>query len=605
MSAASPLFVAAKPHNSLLSHSSSKRRDANYYNVNHSNNDINGLLISTIDNIRGGDIDDSDGGGGTAKKKKKASKSSKKGAAAAASKAGKTTTSTTAATDNDEGEEDESSSSAAKTVINTAIKDPSHALGDAIRARAHILRKDKLPNYNYYYASSQERTFDSALISLGLSLGTAGLDVADDEVEVGEVEEENNEEENGNTKQKEVKSSMMAYYQYGHANNSQHQNQQFVQPSTSAVIANYFLKTHGGTHLLQCILSLLASSLGLLCIMLPSFPTNVIITNTAAAGGTTTRKMISSTTLARKILRSTTKYQLLQQTLFIAMTKHVSAIVGAVLLGARSIPQLGLRNARRHLEGVAVDPVGQYLFYCSLLVVWLGWFGGSGGGSEFVSQLRRSVISIQNTAAATAAAATSTAAEGNGNQEVETIPQLLNVLTQSSPPWFLSQSKYYLGSIIPMIILGPILLREVISIIWVVSDVLTLIFTSSGGITGKFCQGILSTMISILDTFMSIIIPLDQWKKADSFQRQQTLAKLVSQTSLVLELIVGVVLFGDAIQAFWGYSFGGSSGGGGVVGTRLPLKIVVGKMACAHLYINFLLSRRKKIHELVVGSVRS
>ena len=345
VSAASPLFVAAKPHNSLLSHSSSKRRDANYYNVNHSNNDINGLLISTIGNIRGGDIDDSDGGGGTAKKKKKASKSSKKGAAAAAaaahqqsskSKAGKT--STTAATDNAEGEEDESSSSKAKTVINTAIKDPSHALGDAIRARAHILRKDKLPNYNYYYASSQERTFDSALISLGLSLGTAGLDVADDEVEVGEVEEENKEEENGNTKQKEVKSSMMAYYQYGHANNSQHQNQQFVQPSTSAVIANYFLKTHGGTHLLQCILSLLASSSGLLCIMLPSFPTNVIITNTAAAGGTTTRKMISSTTLARKISRSTTKYQLLQQTLFIAMTKLVSAIVGAVLLGARIIP---------------------------------------------------------------------------------------------------------------------------------------------------------------------------------------------------------------------------------------------------------------------------
>jgi hypothetical protein len=103
---------------------------------------------------------------------------------------------------------------------------------------------------------------------------------------------------------------------------------------------------------------------------------------------------------------------------------------------------------------------------------------------------------------------------------------------------------------------------------------------------------------------MSIIIPIDQWKKADSFQRQQTLAKLVSQTSLVLELIVGVVLFGDAIQAFWGYSFGGGSSGG-VVGTRLPLKIVAGKMACAHLYINFLLSRRKKIHELVVGSVRS
>ncbi|KAK1746800.1 hypothetical protein QTG54_002144 [Skeletonema marinoi] len=103
---------------------------------------------------------------------------------------------------------------------------------------------------------------------------------------------------------------------------------------------------------------------------------------------------------------------------------------------------------------------------------------------------------------------------------------------------------------------------------------------------------------------MSIVISSDQWRKADSFQRQRTLARLVSQISLVLEVIVGAVLFGDAIQAFWGFSFGGGATSGAVVGTRLPLKIVVGKMACAHLYINFLLSRRRKIHALV-GSIRS
>eukprot|EP00984_Skeletonema_dohrnii_P036094 scaffold36660_cov155-Skeletonema_dohrnii-CCMP3373.AAC.2 len=180
--------------------------------------------------------------------------------------------------------------------------------------------------------------------------------------------------------------------------------------------------------------------------------------------------------------------------------------------------------------------------------------------------------------------------------------QLLDVLSQSSPPWFLSQSHG--GAIIPIIMLTPILLREVISIIWVVSDVLSLAFTTSGGITGKFCQGILSTARSILDAFMSIVISSDQWRKADSFQRQRTLARLVSQISLVLEVIVGAVLFGDAIQAFWGFSFGGGATSGAVVGTRLPLKIVVGKMACAHLYINFLLSRRRKIHALV-GSIRS
>jgi len=477
--------------------------------------------------------------------------------------------------------------------------DTAHTLGEAIRARAHILRQDKLPY--------QERTFDSALVSLGLSLGTAGLDVDLDEEIIGVV---SNEEE-GTDKEEEVqdakKSTMMAYYQYGHRipryHHQQQQNQQFVQPSTSAVIANYFLKTHGGTHLLQCVLSLLASVLGMICLMLPSFPSSSITTAAAPSSTTTTaKKVVSSSTLSKQILQSTLKYQLLQQTLLIAMTKHISAIVGAVILGAQSIPTLGIRNARYHLEMVALDPVGQYLFYCSILVVWLGWFGGgngsggSGGSSEFVLGLRRSVISIQNTAAAASATA-------GTDQEVETISQLLDVLSQSSPPWFLSQS-HGMGTIVPIIMLTPILLREVISIIWVVSDVLSLALTSSsGGILGKFCQGILSTARSILDTFMSLVISSDdQWKKADSFQRQRTLARLVSQTSLVLELIVGVVLFGDAIQAFWGFSFGGS---GAVLGApRLPLKIVVGKMVCAHLYINFLLSRRRKIHALV-GSIRS
>jgi len=282
----------------------------------------------------------------------------------------------------------------------------------------------------------------------------------------------------------------------------------------------------------------------------------------------------------------------------LAMSKHASAIVGAVILGAQCIPELGLRNARRYLEMVALDPVGQYLFYCSLLLVWLGWFGGGGdAGDDFVLQLRRSVISIQNSVSASAAASSASSATTTtttaGNQEVEAISQLLNVLTQSSPPWFLCRSHG--GAIIPMIMLGPILLREVISIIWVMSDVLSLAFTSSGGITGKFGQGMLSTARSILDAFISIVISSNQWKKADSFQRQCTLARLVSQTSLFLEIIVGVVLFGDAAQAFGVYFFGGGR-------ARLPSKIVMGKMACAHLYINFLLSRRKKIH---VGSIRS
>jgi len=551
----------------LLSHKPT--HSSSIRSSNHNTNDARDVF-AIIDNVRGGavDVDETQN---KKKLKRKSSKSSKtKGV------------STKNNHDNDDDEDED-----AKLAINTAMKDSSStaaSLGEAIRARAHILRKDKLP--------FQERTFDSALVSLGLSLGTAGLDVDvddDDDIIRANGEEEGDEMSKASATKA---TSMMAYYQYGHNGNSHHQqNQQFVQPSTSAVIANYFLKTHGGTHLVQCVLSLLASVLGMACLVLPPFPTA-----TTAIKSSSSVTSSSSAQLSRTILNSTTKYQLLQQTLLLAMAKHISALVGAVLLGAQRIPTLGLRNARRHLELVALDPVGQYLFYCSLLVVWLGWFGGGGGGNgmDFVSGLRRQVISIQNTASAATAAGIT---EGSAS-EVDATSQLLDVLSQSAPPWFLSHSSG--GMIIPLIMLTPILLREVISIIWVVSDVLSLAFSTSKGVTGKFCQGILSTARSILDVFMSIVISSDQWEKADSFQRQRALARLVSQISLVMEVLVGAVLFGDAVQAFWGFAFGGSS----TVGTRLPLKIVAGKMACAHLYINFLLSRRRKIHSLV-GSIRS
>jgi len=546
-------------------------------NNNNNNSDVRDVS-KIIDIIRGGAIEVVD----ETKTKKKSTKSSKT----------KTQpVNTTTNNDDDDQADKEEEEEDAKVAINTAMKDSdtAHSLGEAIRARAHILRKDKLP------FSFQERTFDSALVSLGLSLGTAGLDV--DEIDGLTNTNNDGEEEEGEEGTSDTKAtSMMAYYQYGHNGNNS-QNQQFVQPSTSAVIANYFLKTHGGTHLVQCVLSLLASVLGMACLVLPPFPsatTAFVATTTTTT--TTKSSSLTSTQLARKILNATTKHQLLQQTLLLAMAKHISALAGAVLLGAQRIPTLGIRNARRHLELVACDPVGQYLFYCSILVVWLGWFGGgnSGNGMDFVSGLRRSVISIQNGASAAA---------GMENAEIQAMSQLLDVLSQSSPPWFLSQSHG--GAIVPLIMLTPILLREVISILWVVSDVLSLAFTTSGGRMGNFCQGVLSTARSVLDAFMSIVISSDQWKKADSFQRQRTLARLVSQISLVLEVIVGAVLFGDAIQAFWGFSFGGGSATSGtIVGVRLPLKIVVGKMACAHLYMNFLLSRRRKIHALV-GSIRS
>ena len=275
------------------------------------------------------------------------------------------------------------------------------------------------------------------------------------------------------------------------------------------------------------------------------------------------------------------------------MARYITGMVGAILLSASSIPQLGVRNVRRHLELTASDPIGQYLFYTALLVVWMGMFGGGSGGgkmSDYVSALKKSVISIMNESAASAATTT---------DDSTTVAQLLNTLSQQPPPWFLSNG----GVFTPLLILGPILLREIISIIWVFSDVLTLAIKSSDGMTGKLFSGMLTTCRATLDAFMSILLSSDKWRKADSFQRQRHLSKLVSRTSLIMELIVGILLLGDAIQVSWTFAFGNVSTTGVVAG-RVPFKTVLGKIICAHLYLNFIKSRRKKIARAVIGSVR-
>eukprot|EP00956_Cyclotella_meneghiniana_P041639 scaffold233066_cov74-Cyclotella_meneghiniana.AAC.4 len=431
--------------------------------------------------------------------------------------------------------------------------DAATAMGDAIRDQAEVLLKDKLPY--------PERTFDAALLSLGLSLGTAGTDthtiaLSEDESSSEVIE--------------------TPYYQYSHRyyQHPRMSNMQYVQPSTSAVIANYFLKTHGGTHAIQCLLSLLASVLGVACLLLPSFPTI-----------TTSDTTIDVQSLSRSFNLAATKYSLLQQTLLVAVTKHASGLVGALLLGASKIPQIGIRNTRKYLEVVASDPVGQYLFYCSLMVVWLNV-----GTAQYIVGMRSLLTSIRNTNAATSLA---------GDSTTEGTLELLNGLSSNQPPWYLAKST---GGVIPIIVLMPILLREIISIAWVVSDVLTLAFTSSGGLTGKFMHGLLLSARSILDAAMSIIVTSDRWRKADSFERQRTMAKLVSQCSLGMEILVGGVLLGDAAQSFWRLAF--VPGSIATNSASAPsFKIVLGKIVCAHLYLNFLLSRRKKI-QILVGSIR-
>ncbi|KAL7530705.1 hypothetical protein ACHAWF_003484, partial [Thalassiosira exigua] len=458
----------------------------------------------------------------------------------------------------------------AKAKVDDAVKefDVATALGDAIRERADVLRRDRLPEF--------ERRFDAALVSAGLSLGTAGTDA--DAVEGDDDDEAGGEEA--------AEPEATAYYRYGHRRGAP--------ASTSSVLVDYFLRTHGGTHAIQSALSLLASASGIACLCLPPFPA-------AGAAAGATRGATDAKALSRGILRSGTKCQLMQQALLLAAAKHAAGLVGAAAIGASQIPRMGVRDARRYLEAVAADPVGQYLFYCSLLAVWMGWFGGSGGSGTmrgYLAMLRGSVVSIMNAHVATT--------DDGGAPQDTAMSQLLDALSQSPPPWFLSRP--YGGSIVPVLVLGPVLLREVISVLWTISDVLTLIIASTGGATGKLLSGSLSGCRAVLDAFMSLLITSDKWRKADSFQRQRSLASLVSQCSLAMELAMGGILIGDAVVSFWTYAFGApaiATGGsvGGSKGGRLPFKCALGKIACAHLYLNFMLSKRKKIDGMA-GSIR-
>jgi hypothetical protein len=308
--------------------------------------------------------------------------------------------------------------------------------------------------------------------------------------------------------------------------------------------------THGGTHIAQYLLSLLASILGVSCLLLPSFPLHGL-------GMTIGSSNTDANAFSLHILLSTTKCQLLQQTLLVAMTKHASGIIGAINLGAHQIPRAGIQDARRRIELVASDPVGQYLFYCSLLAVWIGWFGGGGNGTgrmgEYVSKVKGNVISIMNAAAITTTTTTTTAADSTTTAP---LVHLLDALAHHPPPWSLCQSSPYgIGHIVPFFILGQILLREVISVMWVCSEVLTLLSASTSGMTGAILSSVLTTSSTAMDVFMSTLISRERWKNADSFQRQRTLSLLVSRISLLIELAVGVVLLVDAAVSFWTYAF--------------------------------------------------
>eukprot|EP00547_Thalassionema_nitzschioides_P001585 CAMPEP_0194209000 /NCGR_PEP_ID=MMETSP0156-20130528/7283_1 /TAXON_ID=33649 /ORGANISM="Thalassionema nitzschioides, Strain L26-B" /LENGTH=449 /DNA_ID=CAMNT_0038936083 /DNA_START=93 /DNA_END=1442 /DNA_ORIENTATION=- len=222
---------------------------------------------------------------------------------------------------------------------------------------------------------------------------------------------------------------------------------------------------------------------------------------------------------------------LMKRACLFAMMKHLAGLLAATGLTAQAIPRIGLSKARQWMEKLARDPVSQYAFYSAVILVWLS--------------------------ASTAS---------------------------TTEQWF--RSVPVIGRHISILLMGPLLIREVISCAFVISDILLLLETSSEGkatiVWAKTCQ-------SIVNAFMSLLITPTAWRTSSALQRQEILASLTSKTSLAMELITGLLLGIDMFMALWQFT---------VLNPRPSIWSVGQRIMCARLYLNFLWIRRTKIRTL-------
>jgi len=289
-----------------------------------------------------------------------------------------------------------------------------------------------------------------------------------------------------------------------------------VEAAPSSVIAQYFLKSHGGVHLVQSVCSLLSTMAGVAAWILYTS---------------------SSRTAPPTSVGFT--YSLFQRTFLFAMLKHVSGLIAAASVAAQAIPSIGLSQARQWMERIVKDPVSQYVFFNALMMVW------------FPSKKR---------------------------------------IIDGTCWWWNIKSP-----LLPLVMLGPILVREVISNMWVLSDVLVL--WNVGSPEGvKAIEMILKVSNAAVNAIMSLLVTPDVWRKADSAQRQLILSKVVSKISLVLEVAIGLLMVMDAVMGVLGSAFLSGS-------KRPPFVENVIRLVCVRLYIHFLWIRKPAI-ESVVTQIR-
>ncbi|KAL3915429.1 MAG: hypothetical protein SGILL_005659 [Bacillariaceae sp.] len=204
------------------------------------------------------------------------------------------------------------------------------------------------------------------------------------------------------------------------------------------------------------------------------------------------------------------------------MIKHMSGLLASASIAAKAVPRIGLSQARKWIEQVVQEPVAQYVFYSALLLLWS--------------------------------------------------PKELSAV------WWWPQH----GWIVPLLV-GPILLREMVSILLVFSDVIVLCSVGDADMAGML-RRIVDVARSVVDGVMSLLVGATKWKAADSTQRQAILASLVSKISLAFEAGVGAFLLLDSLLGILP----------GVGSQRPSWKELGTKLAVVRLYMYFLLSTRKK-----------
>eukprot|EP00934_Nitzschia_sp_Nitz4_P000890 Nitzschia sp. Nitz4//scaffold298_size22859//1636//3244//NITZ4_008526-RA/size22859-processed-gene-0.13-mRNA-1//-1//CDS//3329546314//890//frame0 len=361
------------------------------------------------------------------------------------------------ATEEEDQEEEDVSEDAdleeTKEVIVDALKekDSAQMLADAIRERASMLKDDPLL-----------WSIDRSVASVGQALGSADID----------------------------------------------KDAGGVPASTSAVIANYFLKSHGGSHGMQSAASSLAA--------------------TSAIGAILARR---NPTLA---------FNLLWRTFFFAMIKHVSGMMASATIAAQAIPKIGLSQARLWMKQLAKDPVSQYVFFNALMITWL--------------------------------------------------PHKVRIMFDQSWWWKRATTG---GPWILLSLVAPVMVRECISILLVLSDILVLwSATEDNPALASVVDTVLQGSQSVVNAVMSLLVSPDTWRKSDASQRQAILSKLVGQVSLASEVAIGVLMILDALFSVLGSIF--------VTGQRRPtFAESLIRLICVRLYIHFLWTRRTSIQDLV------